>query len=242
VGIPGCGKSLTAKAVASAWKMPLLRLDMGALRGKYVGESEANIRKALKTAETVAPCVLWIDEIEKALAGSQGSQGDGGVASDALGSLLSWMQERQAPVFVVATANDVTGLPPELLRKGRFDELFFVDVPTTSERASILRASLGSRMLPAAELARASSAMVQFTGAEIAATVPDALLIAYNDGRRPLTADDLILASKTVVPILKSMGEKLKGLRSWAEGRARMANAPETTSTAAPTGRQLDVS
>ena len=119
LGIPGTGKSLTAKAVASAWQMPLLRLDMGALRSKYVGDSEANIRKALRVAEAVSPCILWADEIDKALAGAGGPAGDGGVAADALGTLLSWMQEREGSVFVIATANDVSRLPPELLRKGR---------------------------------------------------------------------------------------------------------------------------
>jgi hypothetical protein len=242
VGVPGCGKSLTAKAVAAAWGVPLLRLDLGALRSKFVGESEANIRKALQVAETVSPCVLWLDEIEKALAGSTGAQGDGGVSSDALGSILSWMQERTGSVFVVATANDVSGLPPELLRKGRFDELFFVDLPTTSERADILAASLAqhNRAADSVDVAAIAAITAGFTGAELAAIVPDALFTAFADGERPITTADLVAAASTVVPLSKTAAEKINTLRNWATGRARLASTPETD---APTkaGRSLDL-
>lgn len=233
VGVPGCGKSLTAKAVASAWGMPLLRLDMGALRSKYVGESEANIRKALRVAEAVSPCVLWLDEIEKALAGAGGPAGDGGVAADALGTVLSWMQEREGSVFVIATANDVRGLPPELLRKGRFDELFWVDLPTARERGDITIAALKQykRTLPEADIAEIAVATEGFTGAEIAALVPDALFAAFADNKRDLQADDFKAAAKSVVPLSKTAAERLNVLREWAKGRARPASTPESTVT-----------
>jgi len=230
VGIPGCGKSLTAKCIAATWQMPLLRLDLGALRSKYVGESEGNIRKALAVAEAIGKCVLWLDEIEKALAGSTGPQGDGGVAADALGAVLNWMQERQGSVFVVATANDVRALPPELLRKGRFDELFWVDLPTRSERIAILDATLKqfNRKVPGAE--RLAKATVGFTGAEIAAIVPDALFTAFADGERDVTTEDLEKAAATVVPLSKTAAEKLDALREWAKTRARAASKPEEES------------
>lgn len=241
VGVPGCGKSLTAKCIAAAWSMPLLRLDLGALRSKYVGESEGNIRKALSVAEAVAPCVLWLDEIEKALGGATGPQGDGGVAADALGAVLSWMQERQGSVFVVATANDVRSLPPELLRKGRFDEVFWVDLPTRTERAGIVAASLAAhgRTLPAGEIAEVAQAAESFTGAEIAALVPDALFAAFDDGERDITVADLLTAARSVVPLAKTASEKIEGLRTWAQGRARAASVAEVETKS--TARKLDL-
>jgi hypothetical protein len=241
LGPPGTGKSLTAKCVAAAWGMPLLRLDMGALKSKYVGESEGNIRKALQVAEAVAPCILWLDEIEKALAGSTGAQGDGGVSADALGAVLSWMQERSGSVFVVATANDVRALPPELLRKGRFDELFFVDLPTTSERVEIVKAALGQYgrgdvAINHAEVARVT---VGFTGAEIAALVPDALHVAFAADAREILTSDLMNAAETVVPLSKTAAEQINSLRAWAKGRTRPASTPETNTTG--TVRALDL-
>lgn len=225
VGIPGCGKSLTAKCIATAWEMPLLRLDMGALKSKYVGDSEANIRKALQVAEAVSPCVLWLDEIEKALAG--GGE-DGGVSKDQLGTVLSWMQERSGRVFVVATANDVRALPPELLRKGRFDEVFFVDLPTERERTEIAVAALRehkrSEKIDAAMVAKATEG---FAGAEVAALIPDALFTAFADKERPITTSDIVAASKNVVPIAKTAAEKITALREWAKGKARLASTPE---------------
>jgi SpoVK/Ycf46/Vps4 family AAA+-type ATPase len=214
---------------------------MGALRSKYVGESEANIRKALQVAEAVSPCILWLDEIEKALAGATGAQGDGGVSADALGAVLSWMQERAGAVFVVATANDVRALPPELLRKGRFDELFFVDLPTTEERAAIVDASLRQFNRAGAKVNEdtVAKATAGFTGAELAALVPDALFAAFADGERDITTADLLTAAGTVVPLSKTAGDKLDALRAWAKGRARAASTPE----AAPAGpaRALDL-
>jgi len=141
-GVPGCGKSLTAKCVSSSWNMPLLRLDMGKIFQGVVGSSESNIRSALRTAEAISPCILWIDEIEKGLSGSSGGASDGGTATRVFGTLLTWMQEETAPVFVFATANNINSLPPELLRKGRFDEIFFVDFPSTLERKKILEIHL----------------------------------------------------------------------------------------------------
>lgn len=242
VGVPGTGKSLTAKAVAAAWQMPLLRLDMGALRSKYVGDSEANIRKALKVAEAVSPCILWADEVDKALAGAGGPAGDGGVAADALGAVLSWMQEREGSVFVIATANDVRGLPPELLRKGRFDELFWIDLPTRVERRAIVAAALAQhgRGVDGIDLDAASSFTEGFTGAEIAALVPDALFAAFADESRAITTADLRAAAATVVPLAKTASEKIGALREWARGRARHASTPEDVS-AGGTVRTLDL-
>jgi AAA+ superfamily predicted ATPase len=240
-GVPGGGKSLTAKAVATAWGMPLLRLDLGALRSKYVGESEGNIRKALAVAETVAPCVLWLDEIEKALAGATGAQGDGGVSADALGAVLSWMQERQAPVFVVATANKVADLPPELLRKGRFDELFFVDLPTPNERKEILRASLAAfgRKVEGIDQDAVAKVTQEYTGAEIAAIVPEAMFVAFGDGERAITTKDLIDAAERVVPLSETAKDKLIELRKWAKGKARSASKPVSELPRKP--RELDL-
>lgn len=232
VGPPGTGKSLTAKCVATAFALPLLRLDLGGTKSKFVGDSEQNIRRVLALAETVAPCVLWVDEIEKALAGASGPAGDGGVSADALGTLLSWMQERTASVFVVATANDVSSLPPELLRKGRFDEMFFVDLPTANERAEILAATLKTYNRPVQDfdLAEVARVTAGFVGAEIAALVPDALFAAF-EGERDLTTADLVAAAAPVVPLSKTAGEKIEALRNWAKGRARPASTPETAET-----------
>lgn len=241
VGVSGCGKSLMAKAIATAWAMPLLRLDMGALKSKWVGESEQNIRKALRVAETVSPCVLWLDEIEKALAGATQGAADGGTSADALGAVLQWMQDRAGSVFVVATANDVSALPPELLRKGRFDELFFVDLPAPAERRQIIAAALRlHNRAPLASVQELTAATDGFTGAELAALVPDALFAAFADGERELTEADMIAAAGATVPLSKTASEKIATLRKWAEGRARPANAiaAATPTTAA---RTLDI-
>lgn len=222
VGVPGCGKSLTAKAIATAWQMPLLRLDMGALKSKWVGESESNIRKALKVLETVAPCVAWLDEIEKALAGATQGAADGGTSADALGAVLSWMQERQGSVFVVATANDVSALPPELLRKGRFDEIFFIDLPTEIERAQIMHAAIRQYKRDGSKIDAAAIATVckDFTGAEIAALVPEGLYIAFADGAREITTQDLIAAAGKIVPLARTAADKIARLREWGKTRA----------------------
>jgi SpoVK/Ycf46/Vps4 family AAA+-type ATPase len=229
VGVPGCGKSLTAKAIATAWSVPLLRVDLGALKSKFVGDSEANLRKVFKLIEAIGRCVVWFDEIEKALQGATSGSADGGVSSDALGSVLSWMQERQGEAFVIATANDVSTLPPELLRKGRFDEIWFVDLPTTDERAAVLSAAMRShgRGDVAVNAAKVAKVTEGFTGSEIAAIVPDALYTAFEDGAREITTEDLVGAALTVVPLSKTAAEKITKLRDWAAGRARPASAAE---------------
>lgn len=229
VGVPGCGKSLTAKAIATAWACPLLRLDLGALKSKFVGESEGNLRKALNVINSVGRCVVWLDEIEKALAGATQGGADGGVSSDALGTVLSWMQERPGEAFVVATSNDVSALPPELLRKGRFDELWFVDLPTMKERAEIVKASLRShaRENLKIDVTKVAEACVDFTGSEIAAIVPDALYAAFAEKGREITTADLVTAASKVVPLAKTAGDKISKLREWANGRARRATTPD---------------
>ncbi len=225
VGVPGTGKSLTAKATAAVFGRPLLKLDAGRLFGSLVGQSEANLRQVLQTAEAVAPCVLWIDELEKGFAGSRSSgSSDGGTGSRVFGSFISWMQERTSPVFVVATANDVSQLPPELLRKGRWDELFFTDLPSAEEREQIwsiqiCKCGRKSGMFDVQGLALASDG---YTGAEIEQTIIDALYRAFAEAREPKTGDMLAAVSETV-PLSKLMGEQIAGLRKWAQGRCRMA-------------------
>src|SRR3990172_158789 len=241
VGVPGCGKSLTAKAVASAWALPLLRLDMGALKSKWVGESEANIRKALSVAETVAPCVLWLDELEKAIGGAVSGAADGGVSADALGAVLTWLQDRKAPVFVVATANQVELLPAELIRKGRFDEMFFLDLPTGIEREAVLRTALAQfgRSVDGVDVSAVSAVTDGYSGAEIAALVPEALFAAFADGERGITTADLLAAAATVVPMSVSSSERVTKLREWSKGRCRLASVGEFV--AAGDGRSLDI-
>lgn len=247
VGIPGCGKSLCAKAIATAWNVPLLRLDLNALKSKFVGESEANLRRAFRTIEAIGRCVVWCDEIEKALAGATQGASDGGVSSDALGTLLSWMQERQGEAFVFATSNDVSQLPPELLRKGRFDELFFVDLPTREERVEILSAAMtanGRKLtsLDANRIYEVIDATEGFTGAEMAGIVPDALFAAFADDCREITVDDLVASASTVVPLSKSMAERIDKLRQWAAGRARLATTPATNdATSKVATRKVDL-
>jgi AAA+ superfamily predicted ATPase len=234
VGVPGCGKSLTAKAIATAWSVPLLRLDLNALKSKFVGDSEGNLRRAFRVIEAIGRCVVWLDEIEKALSGATQGAADGGVSSDQLGAVLSWMQERAGEAFVIATANDVSSLPPELMRKGRFDELWFVDLPTRSERVDILAASLGTfkRRDVALDHAAIADACDGFTGAEIAALVPDAMYAAFADCGREIVTADLLQAAATVVPLAKTSADKIDKLRAWAQGRARPATTPETATTA----------
>ncbi len=231
VGIPGCGKSLTAKAIATSWGVPLLRVDLGALKSKFVGESEGNLRRAFRVIEAIGRCVVWLDEIEKSLAGATQGGSDGGVSADALGAILSWMQERQGEAFVIATANDVTSLPPEMLRKGRFDEIWWVDLPTLDERIEIIGAALRfhNRKELDIDLYAVAEACAGYTGSEIAALVPDALYTAFGDKGREITTDDILDAAKTVAPLSKTASEKIDRLREWAKGRAR----PATTTAAA---------
>ncbi len=238
IGIPGTGKSLTAKMISSLWRLPLIKLDVGALFGGLVGESEANTRRALQLAEAVAPCVLWIDELEKALSVGEG---DGGTGRRVLGKLLSWMQEKQQPVFIVATANDIERLPPELMRRGRFDEIFFLDLPNHAERTAIFAVHIRKRGRDpeAFDLDRLAGAAEGYVGAEIEQSVIDALFRAFSDPAEPgreVTDDDILEALATLVPMSRSQREHIQFLRSWVvEGRAQSASAKdraeETSST-----------
>jgi hypothetical protein len=246
VGVPGCGKSLTAKAIATAWGVPLLRMDLNGLKSKFVGESEGNLRRALQTIEAIGRCVVWLDEIEKALSGATQGAADGGVSSDALGTILNWMQERQGEAFVVATANDVESLPPELLRKGRFDEMFFVDTPNATERESVIRAALSSNgrggIIDVIDAQSVALATEEYTGAEIAALVPEALYTAFADGAREITTTDLIAAARNVVPLTKTANAKIERLRAWAATRCRPAtDKPKAIASVAPSLRAVEI-
>lgn len=220
VGVPGCGKSLSAKAVSAEWQMPLLKFDLGKVFGSLMGQSEENMRRALKMAEAVAPCVLWIDEIEKGLSGTRGATGDSGTSTRVFGTLLTWMEENQKPVFTIATANDIEGLPPELLRKGRFDEIFFIDLPSPQERANILAIHLTKhhrdyRDFDLSVLVHASDG---FSGAEIEQAVVSALYLAFAEGDDTKLVDrHLHQAIRTTVPLSQSMGQRIALLRTEAE-------------------------
>jgi hypothetical protein len=245
VGISGCGKSLTAKASATAMGVPLLRLDLGALKSKFVGESEGNIRKAFKVIEAIGRCVVWVDEIEKAMQGATSGSADGGVSTDALGAVLSWMQERSGEAFVIATANDVSSLPPELLRKGRFDEVFFVDLPTTEERVSVLKAALKAHGRETIEIdfEAVASATEAFTGAEIAELVPQALFAGFADNSREINTEDLLTVAAVTVPLSTTKKEMIEKLRAWGKQNARPATTPgkSTANVKTAGGRQLDL-
>lgn len=223
LGVPGCGKSLTAKAVGEAWNLPLLRFDVGSIFGKYVGESEANLRRALRAAEAVAPCVLWVDELEKAFSSGRGE--DGGTTLRILGGFLSWLQDKSTPVFVVATANNVESLPPELLRKGRLDEIFFVDLPREEERNDIFSIHLHKHGRDAStfELGVLARESEGYSGAEIEQAVIAALYDAF-DSRRDVTTDDVLHNLKAMVPLSVTMQEEVAALRAWASTRARAAS------------------
>lgn len=246
-GVPGCGKSLTAKATAASWDIPLLRLDIGRIFAGLVGSSEQNLRTAIATAEAVAPCILWVDEIEKGFSNTTGS-GDSGTTARVFGYFLTWMQEKSKPVFVVATANNIDALPPEFLRKGRFDEIFFVDLPTAPERDAIWRIQLGSQATPANGLAplasdetvieRLTAASEDYSGAEIEQAVVVALYEAFA-GQRSVTVDDLEKAITSMIPLAVTQAEEVAGIRSWAALRAVRATGVEdidAADAAAPAG------
>ena len=227
-GVPGCGKSLTAKAMSTIWQLPLLKLDFGKVFSGLVGSSEENMRRALATAEAVAPSILWIDEIEKGLSGL-GSNGDSGVSSRIFGQFLTWMQEKESPVFVIATANNIGGLPPELLRKGRFDEIFFVDLPTIEERKEIFELHLKRRLkdeniarevLAIPNLCEELAKMTEgFIGSEIEQVVISALCDAFFENRG-LKFEDLSKNISTTVPLSTTQREQILSLRAWANVRA----------------------
>ena len=228
LGVQGCGKSLCAKAVSNQWQLPLLRFDMGRMFGSLVGSSEENVRRAIAVAESVAPTILWVDEIDKAFAGSQGSgASDGGTTARVFGTFLTWLSEKTAPVFVVATANDISQLPPELLRKGRLDEIFFVDLPSLEERAEIFRIHLTRRQRAADQfdLPALAEASRDCSGAEIEEAINSALYDAFYE-RRDITTESVLATLAETVPLAKTMDEQISRLRHWAEGRARNASVP----------------
>ncbi|MGO9467426.1 MAG: AAA family ATPase [Isosphaeraceae bacterium] len=228
LGVQGCGKSLCAKAASSLWKLPLLRFDIGRVFGSLVGSSEESMRRAIQTAESVAPAILWIDEIDKAFAGTQGSAGsDGGTASRVFGTFLTWLSEKTAPVFVIATANDISHLPPELLRKGRVDEIFFVDLPNEDERREIFRIHLTKRKRnPAAfDLEPLVKLSEGFSGAEIEEAIISGLYDAFSTGT-DLDTETLRAGIAETVPLSRTMSEELSRLRNWAQGRARPSTGP----------------
>ncbi len=225
LGVQGCGKSLTAKSIATSWKLPLVRLDMGRIYSGYIGSSEENLRRAIRVVESLAPAVLWVDEIEKGLAGADGRANDGGVSARIFGTLLTWLQEKTAPVFVVATANRIDALPPELLRKGRFDEIFFIDLPTEAERREIFALQLARRNRSPADfpLDALAKATEQFSGAEIEQAVVSALYEAFAD-RVPLEPRHLEVAITATLPLAVTMAEDVERLRDWAKHRTRPAS------------------
>ena len=228
LGVPGCGKSLIAKTTSRLWGLPLLRLDMGRVYdGSTVGRSEANLRSALKTAESISPVILFIDELDKAFAGGGGSgDSDGGTSGRIFGSFLTWMQEKKSPVFVMATANRVERLPGEFLRKGRFDEIFFVDLPSSAERQDIFRIHLGKRRseINRFDLEQLTKVSDGFSGAEIEQAIIAAMYDAFAQDRE-FTQLDIIAAIKATLPLSRTMTEQVTALRDWARQRARPASA-----------------
>jgi SpoVK/Ycf46/Vps4 family AAA+-type ATPase len=227
IGVPGTGKSLTAKAVGALWQMPLLRLDVGKIFGGLVGSSEENMRSVIKTSEAIAPAVLWIDELEKGFSGTASSgQTDGGTTSRVFASFITWLQEKTTPVFVIATANNVHQLPPELLRKGRFDEIFFCDLPDRDDRQQILDIHIRKKNRDPGQfdMDKLLEATVDFSGAELEQAVVAALYDAFDTGN-DLTTDGLLHTLKDMVPLAITMREQIESMREWARTRARMASA-----------------
>lgn len=241
LGIPGTGKSLTAKAIGNLWHFPLLRLDMGKIFGGIVGQSESNIRGALNIAEAIAPSILWIDEIEKAMSGiSSSGSTDGGTTSRVLGTFLTWMQEKTKPVFVVATANDISQLPPELLRKGRMDEIFFVDLPTAKERKEIISIHLKRKKREPEEfdIVKLADESKGFSGAELEEAIKEALFSAF-DKEREIKDEDIIEAIKDTFPLSRTMHETIDKMRIWAKSRAVSASAEEPEKIDSENGKDV---
>jgi SpoVK/Ycf46/Vps4 family AAA+-type ATPase len=245
-GVPGCGKSLTAKAIGAAWQLPLLRLDIGKIFAGLVGSSEQNMRTAIRTAEAIAPCILWIDEIEKGFAGSSGS-GDSGTSARVFGSFLTWMQEKTHPVFVIATANNIDKLPPEFLRKGRFDEIFFVDLPTRTERKMIWDLHLNKRLKSPQVLGQTklddalfeglSDITEGYSGAEIEQAVIAGLFDAFSE-KRSIKDEDLARSVKNMVPLSITQAEAIDTIREWANVRAVAATAAEDMADIVPSKKK----
>ena len=222
LGVQGCGKSLISKAIAATWNLPMLKMDVGRIFGSYVGQSEQNMRRAISIAESLAPCVLWMDEMEKGFAGMGGNVSDSGTTARVFATFLTWMQEKTKPVFLIATANDVTALPPELLRKGRFDEIFFVDLPELDDRKEIFKIHLKKRgrspsKFKVAQLAKMTAG---YSGAEIEQIVIGGLNSAFDEGSE-LKTSHLIHEAENQVPLSRMMAEEIAELRNWARLRAR---------------------
>ena len=215
VGMPGCGKSLAAKATAKLFKVPLVRLDVGRLLGKYIGESEENMRRALKLAEAISPCVLWIDELEKAFSGIGSTGGGSDVTTRLFGQFLTWMQEKENTVFIVATANDISRIPPEFLRKGRFDELFYVDFPNNEERKKIIEIHLKKRGKWNRDLDIISVVKDTdgYSGADLEAIVKDAVESCFVEGRKQITTDNLKKAQKSIKSISSTLSTRIKQIK-----------------------------
>ena len=230
LGVQGCGKSMCARAIAGEWQLPLVKFDTAAVYDKFIGETEKRIQKVFQVAEQLAPCVLWIDELEKVFAGSgpDSASADAGVSSRLLASFLSWMQDRKAPVFVAATCNNVSALPPELIRKGRFDELFFVDLPNQAERKQIFSIQLARRKRNPAnfDLDRVAAAARGYSGAEIDAAVQTAMYAAYSQ-KKDLSTQALLDALKSTVPLSTTRAEEIQELRDWAQKRAVPASTAD---------------
>jgi SpoVK/Ycf46/Vps4 family AAA+-type ATPase len=239
LGVQGCGKSMCARAIAGEWNLPLVKFDAASIFDKYIGETEKRIRRVFRVAEELAPCVFWIDELEKVFAGSgpDSASVDAGVSSRILAAFLSWMQDRKAPVFVAATCNNVTALPPELIRKGRFDELFFVDLPNQSERKQIFAIHLTRRRRNPAEfdLDRVATAARGFSGAEIDAAVQTALYAAFSR-KQTVNTQDLLDALEATVPLSTTRSEEIQTLRAWAQRRAVPASVVDATREGAYAG------
>ena len=259
LGIPGCGKSLTAKALGHQWQVPLLRFDVGKVFAGLVGQSEENMRKAIKTAEAVAPCILWLDELEKGFSGSQSSgQTDSGTSARVFASFLTWMQDKESPVFVVATANNVHMLPPELLRKGRFDEIFFVDLPTPEERGRIFDIHLKKKkrnpeLFDGEQLVAATQG---FSGSEIEQAIISALYDLFEDGLRfkdperdtedlntaiAFNTERVVRSCREIIPLSYTMKEMIDGMRDWSRSRARAASQVSPADVEAEATRQLEI-
>ncbi len=234
VGIPGTGKSMTCDALANYWQMPLLRLDMGAVFSPHVGESEQNMRQVVQVSETIAPCILWVDEIEKGIGGvASSNQTDGGVGSRIFGTLLTWLQEKTSPVFVICTANNVHAIPPEFMRAGRFDEIFFLDLPNKEQREDVLirliaKKNRDPQLFDVSAIAAASE---NYSPAELEKAIGNALFIAYAEDKRPLTTEDIVSEVGKFQPLYNSRRDEIQDMKDWAlgedgsGGRAVLANS-----------------
>ncbi|MDI6755226.1 MAG: AAA family ATPase [Thermodesulfobacteriota bacterium] len=243
IGVQGCGKSLCAKALSSLWRVPLLRFDLGKVFSSLVGSSEENVRRAIQVSESVAPAILWIDEIEKAFAGTQSSSfSDAGTTARVFGSFITWLQEKTSPVFVIATANNIQQLPPELLRKGRFDEIFFVDLPSRVERRDIFTIHLSKRKRNPKDfdLGLLSKESESFSGAEIEEAIVSALFDVFEKGQE-LSTQAISKALNETVPLSRTMHEEIDALRSWATERARRASNPQPEEETAAGKRKLEI-